>query len=376
VSHACELNGGLTRSVSTEVADLTKSRSPTVDDETYVLGRKTKRPSRVGTADKDTPIERVTKSEAPTSTNSSKHVPVVELSVRPETSTVGFGTDQEDMEHPAEGVMPHDVTGDRLMRLSTNGEDSEEDQGPREAPPDVDAIDEAEEAMVSPPAANKRSAPASSPIADQQVTGRQKRVRIDSVAAAIESPSTEIKTPAKVAAKEPKSAETLKPKIIGYNVQEAAVKAPTSSTAKKNFNVNDLAPVLLPTDAQFRALLPDANDSSQGTTSTAPEESQSDPIQQFMSPDRVSHNKSVIAAIAAGPSKLAKGVHILVVDGEEVLGVDTDSGSEEGLDPESEKRHDVAMDADVVDDILASFEVCSLVQKWGCMLMSGVACRT
>jgi hypothetical protein len=370
VSHACELNGGLTRSVSTEVAELTKSRSPTVDDETYVLGRKTKRSSRVGTADKDTPIERITKSEAPTSTTISKHVPVVELSVRPETSTVGFGTDQEDTEHLAEGVMPHDVTGDRLMRLYTNDKDFEEDQGPQEAPQDVDAIDEVKEATVSPPATNKRSAPACSPTADQPVTGRQKRVRIDSVAAAADSPSTETKKPAKVAAQgEPRSADTLKPKNIGYNDKEAALKAPTSSTAKKNFNVNDLAPVLLPTDAQFRALLPNANDSSQSTTSTAPGQSQSDPIQQFVSPDRVSHNKSVIAAFAAGPSKLAKGVHILVVDGEEVLGVDTDSGSEEGLDPESEKSQDVAMDADVVDDILASFEVGKLVEKWGCMLM-------
>jgi len=266
--------------------------------------------------------------------------------------------------------MPHDVTGDRLMRLYTNDEDFEEDQDPQEAPQDVDAVDEVEDATVSPPATNKRSAPASSPTADQPVTGRQKRVRIDPAAAAIESPSIKTEKPAKVASKgEPKSADTLKPKNNGYHDEEAAAKVPTSSTAKKNFNVNDLAPVLLPTDAQFRALLPNTNDGSQSTTSTAPGQSQSDPIQQFMSPDRNSHDKSVIAAIAAGPSKLAKGVHILVVDGEEVLGVDTDSGSEGGLDPESEKNQDVAMDADVVDEILASFEVGSLEEKWGCMLM-------
>lgn len=361
-----------TISVSSEVVDLTKSRSPTVDDETYVPGRKTKRSSRVGTSEKDTPVKRVKKSEAPPSTSSSKNVPVVELPLRPRTSAVAFETEQEDMEHPAADVMPMDDSGDRLMRLYTNDEDFEDYQNPPEVPQDFDAgVEvEVEEATVPPPSTNKRSAPASSPPADQSVTGRQKRVRIDSVAASINSPSAEINTPAKVATKsESQSGDTPGPENVGSKDKEGTTKGSAAGTAEKNIKIKSLAPVRLPTDLQFRALLPNTNDSSQSTTSTGLGQSQQDPIQQFPSPDRVSLNGSKVAATTAGPSKLAKGVHTVVVDGEEVLGVDTDSEGEGGLEPEPVKSQDIAMDADIVDEILAPVEVGSLVEKWGCTLM-------
>ena len=361
--------GGLTQSASSEVVDLAKSRSPTVDDETNFPGRKTKRSSRVGTTEKDIPVKKskkVKNSAVPSSTSSSKNVPVVELPLRPRISALAFETEQEDAQDLTNGALPLDDSEDRLMRLYTNDEDF-----------DADVKVEVEEATISPPSTNKRSAPVCSSPADHLVTGRQKRIRIDSADTAIESSLNETMIPAKLAARGgPKSSDTLELTPNGTNDEEAVVYAPTSSTAKGDSNVKNLAPVLLPSDSQFRALLPGSSESSQITTSTGPGQSQSDPIQQFISPDRVSHRKSAVSAITAGPSKLAKGVRVLVVDGEEVLGVDTDSESEGGPDPESAQKHDVATDADVVDEILASFQVGSLVGNWGCMLMRGIACFT
>ena len=108
------------------MVDLAKSRSPTVDDETNFPGRKTKRSSRVGTTEKDIPVKKskkVKNSAVPSSTSSSKNVPVVELPLRPRISALAFETEQEDAQDLTNGALPLDDSEDRLMRLYTNDED-------------------------------------------------------------------------------------------------------------------------------------------------------------------------------------------------------------------------------------------------------------
>jgi hypothetical protein len=183
----------------------------------------------------------------------------------------------------------------------------------------VGAENEAESTAAA-PATKKRAAPASSPPAEPPVSDRKKRVRIASEAKDVSSEASDMPS------------------------EKSSIEPPTS--------------VVL-TDTQFKQLMP-PNDSTQSISST---QSPPDPIQQFSSPARDSLAKSIAVAKTAGTSKLAKGVQIKLVNGEEVLGVDTDSGSEDGLEPE--RTQGIVQDADTVDDV----EVGSSVERWGCVLM-------
>lgn len=348
------------------MVDLTTSRSPTVDT-AYAPGRTTKRTSRVSTIEKETPVRKPRKSEPPVSTSSSKNVPVVELPLRPRLSALAIESDQEHPGDVAEPVL--EDNGDDLMAMYTNDQDFEPDLDPSEVPENAVAVEaQVEESTVPPPVTNKRSAPASSPPVHQPANGRQKRVRIEPVVAPATSPPPGLSQTQKIGPKITNKVGKLEEaNLDGSKGAKPAVKP--AIITQKSVKDESMGPILLPSDAQFRALLPTTNDSSQGTTSTGPGQSQLDPIQQFSSPDRSSLLKSKVAAKANGTSNLAKGVHTLLVDGQEVLGVDSDSGSEGGLENEQESAISQVIDADVVDNILAPVEVGSSVEKWGCMLM-------
>jgi hypothetical protein len=339
---------------SEAVVDLTKSRSPTVDD-FNTSARKIKRSSRGSPTEKETPATKIKKSEAPTSTSSSKGVPQVVIRLKPRTSaSANIELDQEafdDNERAGtsrgQDVASDDLEEEDVMDMYTNHDQPEHDfmDDHSEEPLSV-------ELEVAP--TNKRSAPASSPPADQAANGRQKRVRIDTTAASIDPP-----------------VDSLDKSTNRVRQNEATSSRPQEvlTSAKKIAKVGkSLGSVPVPSPAQFRALLPNTmTDSPQSTSSTGPGLSQPDPIQQFSSPVRDSLNKSKIA-VKAGSSNLAKGVQTRIVNGEEVLAVDSDSG-DEGGEVAQERTQDVLMDTETVDEILAPVEVCSLVDKWGCRLM-------
>jgi hypothetical protein len=160
----------------------------------------------------------------------------------------------------------------------------------------------------SPPQTNKRAAPASSPLTDQSPGPKQKRVRIDPVVSSMK--------PSEAGQCKPKSAQKAKAK----SGTEAVESDPASSS-------QSLGPVPVPSASQFRALIA-GNDSSQSTISTGPGLSQLDPIQQFSSPARDSLNPS--KSTTAEKSALSSKVQKKIVNGEEVLGVESDSEEEAG----------------------------------------------
>jgi hypothetical protein len=199
---------------------------------------------------------------------------------------------------------------------------------------------------------------AASPEAESPVNDRHKRVRIDPVASNMNPPEAGPSKPSKLA--KPTSGE---PDVALTKDKETATKA----TNKKGTLKNDtLGPVPVSSAAQFLALLPKNADSSQSTTSTGPGLSQVDPIQQFSSPLRDSLVKAKQAKARDALEKAAEvekrsatpALVKRVVDGEEVLGVETDSSNESAEVDDHEQEQDVVMtDADLVEETLAPVDV-------------------
>lgn len=337
------------------MVDLTKSRSPP-KDAAYETYRDTKRESR-GATEKVTLVAKAKRSEPPVSTISSKGKPQVILPLRSKASALAIEPEAEVSEDVAEtSPSPNkndpmeDDNGDDLMDMYTNANEPEPEvtdgHNISEAHEDHDqAVDVA--IITAPP--SKRSAPGSSPVAN----GKVKRVRTNPAASAIDSPSTRHnETPKTGGRMKARSSGTPDSSTNRSEVKAGAVEGSTSASPRSLKN-KLLAPVTLPTDSEFRALLSGINDSSQSSGSIGLAQTQLDPILQFSSPTRDSLTRSKVAR--AGPSNLAKGVRPRMVDGEEVLGVDSDSEGEVGSD--SDPSQDIHMETEIVDEILAPVEV-------------------
>lgn len=305
--------------------DITKSRSPTLDTPD-AAARKTKRSSRGGPTERDTPVRsgKKAKAEAPNSTSSTKGVPLVVLPRRSRTSltTMEVASNTEADVEDATG-MGDERTGSSNVQPTTEDVPNQDDQELNALPGPIMVDDQEDAAPVhqvdhsSPAQTNKRAAPASSPPADQATGSRQKRVRIDPVASSMK--------PSEAGPSKPKSA----PK------QSNAITEPVDSgvsTGKDAAGNKSLGPVPVPSASQFRSLLA-GNDSSQSTASTGPGLSQLDPIQQFSSPARDSLNqskivKSAMEASAKAATATKAKVQKKMINGEEVLGVESDSEDE------------------------------------------------
>jgi len=265
------------------------------------------------------------KAEAPNSTSSTKGVPLVVLPRRSRTSlaTMEVASNTEaDVEDTT--AMDVETTESSNVQPATEDVPNQDDQELDALPGPIMVDDQEDAAPIhqvdhsSPVPTNKRAAPASSPLVDQATGSRQKRVRIDPVASSMK--------PSEAGPSKPKST----PK------QSNAITEPVDSdisTGKDAAGSKPLGSVPVPSASQFRSLLA-GNDFSQSTTSTGPGLSQLDPIQQFSSPARDSLNqfpgaKSAIEAFAkAATAFTAAKVQKKMVNGEEVLGVESDSEDE------------------------------------------------
>jgi len=304
------------------VIDVTKSRSPTLDTPD-AAARKTKRSSKGGPTERDTPVRsaKEAKAEAPNSTSSTKGVPLVVLPRRSMTSLatmeVASNTEAYTEDTTAMDVESTGSSSAQPALDTTNQADHENDAQSGVVDDEGSVVPDHQVDHTSPVQTHKRAAPASSPPADQATGSRQKRVRIDPVASSMK--------PSEAGPSKPKSA----PK------QSNATTEPVDSdfsTGKDAVGSKSLGPVPVPSASQFRSLLA-GNDSFQSTASTGPGLSQLDPIQQFSSPARDSLNQSKHVKSAMEPS--AKAVNVAkakvqkkMVNGEEVLGVESDSEDE------------------------------------------------
>lgn len=341
------------------VVDFTQSRSSTADA-AHIPNRSTKRSSQ-GASEREGTVARARTSEPPVSTSSINGVLQVVLPLRTRTSAGVIESLPENQQNVAEGspssstVANHDEDvddGDGLMEMYTNGDQLETDfMGGRESTEGSQGATEAVESEPKVGSSNKRSAPASS----TPVNGNPKRVR--TAAPAAESSSAGSSGATKAGDKHKiKSIGTTESTKNGMKYKDESV-VESTSLLTKIVKVESFSPVHMPTDSEFRELLRSAKSSSQSSGSTGAGQSQPDPIRQFSSPARDSLNKSRFAN--AGHSSLAKSVRIRMINGEEVLAVDSDSEAEGGSEPE--QSEDINRETEIVDDILATSEVRSSV---------------